>query len=67
MKDLIIEQRAFGMDHPWKRIYSVAQFDKEFPIGPWNSCVELRLRAPGAVWSTNYKNTRTLVEAYFAE
>lgn len=65
-KSVVIEQRAFGMEHPNKRIRSMAHFDREYKVGPWNSCTDLRLRLPGAIWSMNYKNTRQLVEDFFA-
>ena len=65
-KSLVIEQRAFGMEHPAKRITSLRWFDREYPVGPWNSCIDLRLRVPGATWSMNYKKTREAVEAFFA-
>ncbi len=64
MKEVIVEQRAFGMEHPWKRVASMDQFDRKFTVGAWNSCTELRLRLPGYVWSTNYKKTRQLVEEF---
>ena len=67
MKDVIIEQRAFGMDHTPKRIHSLKEFDREYAVGPWNSCVELRLQLPGYDWSMNYKKTRSFVEAFFTE
>lgn len=64
-KSLVIEQRAFGMEHPAKRITSLSWFDREYPVGPWNTCIDLRLRLPGHEWSMNYKKTRQLVEEFF--
>ena len=65
-KSVVISQRAFGMDHAPKRITSVVWFDREYPVGPWNDCVDLKLELPGHDWSMNYKKTRQLVEAFFA-
>lgn len=66
MNDLIIEQRAFGIEHPIKRIYSLAKFDREYTVGEWNRVIELKIRGLQD-WSFDYKRTRKAVETYFAK
>lgn len=66
MKELYIEQRAYGIEHPGKWVNSLEDFDKKFKVGPWNNVVELKIRPPVEMdWSVNYRNTRKIVEEFF--